>query len=182
MDKQYDQQQALNPGQEQQQGSEEIDFNQFVNDLPEQFRQEVAEALVSILSYIHSDEGTTAIIQALQDGGENISKTVGTLALQSMDIADGEHGWSDSAKVFAGYFAVTEICNIAREAQILDIPKEQEEKIFKQAAQNYLYHLVKSKPTKEAREKEAIRIQKEVEPLLIMHQEQQQGKQGGLVG
>lgn len=180
--KQYNSQQAMQPGKGQgAENPENVNFSEFTQSLPEEFRAEIEEALAALLNYIHSDAGTTAIIQELQqDGQQDIAKTVGSLALKSMDMADGEHGWSDSAKVFAGYFAVTEICLIAREAKIANIPQEQEGQIFQQAAQNYLHSMIKSKPTQEERDKEAIRIQREIDPIMKM-QQQQQGDQGGLL-
>jgi len=183
MNKTYDAQKALDPGEEQLQGQgqekgqEEINFEEFIASLPEEFQGEIEEAIAALLNYIHSDEGTTAIIEAVQNAKGNEAQVVGTLALKAMDAADGEHGWSDSAKVFAGYFAVSEIALIAREAGIIDIPKEQESEIFKSASQNYLHSLIKSKPTPEEREAEAIRIQKEVEPLMKEAEKAQQ-KQG----
>jgi hypothetical protein len=183
MNKTYDAQQAVAPGQpeqpaQEQEGREEINFQEFLSSLPEEFRGEIEEALVSLLNYIHSDEGTSTILNDVQSAQGNEAAQVGISALQAMDAADGEHGWSDSAKVFAGYFAVSEITLLAREAGIIDIPKEQEDKIFKKAAENYLHGLITSKPTQEEREAEAIRIQKEVEPL-IEETEKARQKQSG---
>jgi hypothetical protein len=183
MNKTYDGQQAVAPGQpeqpaQEQEGQEEINFEEFLTSLPEEFRGEIEEALVSLLNYIHSDEGTSTILNDVQSAQGNEAAQVGISALQAMDAADGEHGWSDSAKVFAGYFAVSEITLLAREAGIIDIPKEQEDKIFKKAAENYLHGLITSKPTQEEREAEAIRIQKEVEPL-IKETEKARQKQSG---
>jgi len=171
MNKTYNTEKAMNPGGEQPQepgqSQEEINFEEFIASLPEEFQGEIEDALAALITYVHSDEGTTAIIDELQKAKGNEAQTVGILALKAMDASDGEHGWSDSAKVFAGYFAVSEIALIARESGLIDIPKEQEAEIFKAAAQNYLHSLIKSKPTQEEREAEAIRIQKEVEPLVI---------------
>ncbi len=169
--KKYDAEKAIDPGQEvngQDQGKseDEINYRKFVDELPEEFRDEIEVALAALLSYVHSDEGTTAIIDDLQKAKGNEAAQVGISSLQAMDAADPEHQWSESSKVFCGYFAVSEIALIAREAGIVDIPKDQEEKIYQQAAQNYIHALIKNKPTLEEREAEAIRIQKEVDPLL----------------
>ncbi len=144
----------------------EINYQEFVDSLPEEFRAEIEDAMVAMLSYIHSDEGTSQVLENVQNAKGNEAAQVGISALQAMDAADPDHQWSDSAKVFAGFFAVKEVSNIAREAGIIDIPEDEEGVIFQQAAQNYLHALIKDKPTQEERDAEAIRIQKEVEPLM----------------
>lgn len=168
--KTYDAKQALpqEPEVEQggDQGDQEVNYPEFIKALPEEFQAEVEDAIASLLSYIHSEAGSDSIIERLQSAGENIPAEIGKIALQAMDEADPEHGWSDSAKMLAGYFAVSEICGLAREAGIVEIAKEQEGAIFKKAAENYLHYQIKSKPTPEERDAEAIRIQKEVEPLM----------------
>ncbi len=164
-----DAQQALSPGQPQGQPQEEMDYQKFVSELPQEFRAEIEEALTALLSYLYSDDGISTVIQEIQDAAEgkgDKAAQIGITALKSMDVADDGHEWSDSAKVFAGYFAVKEVANIAREAKIIDIPEEHEGKIFQMAAQNYIHGIIRSKPTPEARDAEAIRIQKEVEPLM----------------
>ncbi len=193
MDKTYDTQQAIAPGEEQgpeqnpQENQDDINFEEFISSLPEEFQGEIEDALVALLNYIHSDEGTSTILNDIQNAKGDEPAQVGMSAMRAMDAADGEHGWSDSAKVFAGYFAVSEITGLAREAGIIDIPKEQESKIFKKAAENYLHGLIKSKSTQEEREAEAIRIQKEVEPLIretekaSNNQEQPAEEKGGLL-
>lgn len=163
--KKYDAEKAKGPGKEQQ-GGGEMNFQEFVASLPQEFQAEIEEALAALLSFVHSDEGTTKIIEDLQNAKGNEAAQVGITALQTMDEVDPDHAWSDSAKVLAGYFAVKEVATIGREAGIIDIPEEMEGKIFQQAAQNYLHAIIKNKPTREEREAEAIRIQKEVEPLL----------------
>lgn len=170
--KTYDARLALDPGQtstEAQQPAadpEEIDYSKFVSELPKEFQAEIEEALSGLLSYIHSDEGTTQILQDVQAAKGNEASQIGISALQAMDAADPDHKWSDSAKTFCGYFAVKEVAGLAREAGIVDIPEQQEGEIFKQAAQNYIHAIIKNKPTQAEREAEAIRIQKEVEPLM----------------
>lgn len=144
----------------------DIDYSAFVDSLPQEFQAEIEEALVALLTYIHSDEGTSTILEAVQSAKGKEAQAIGIEALKAMDAADPEHKWSDSAKVFAGYFAVKEVATLAREAGIIDVPAEREGEIFKVAAQNYIHAIIKSKPTREEREAEAIRIQKEVEPLL----------------
>ena len=205
MNKAYDTEQAIDPGQEQTimpgqeaapgQNQDDINFQEFLSELPKEFQGEVEEALVALLNYIHSDEGTSTILNDIQNAKGKEPAQIGMAALQAMDAADGEHDWSDSAKVFAGYFAVSEITGLAREAGIIDIPKEQEQQIFRKAAENYLHGLIKSKPTREEREAEAVRIQKEVEPLITetekakqkhgqgqgQGQEQGQERAGGLL-
>lgn len=165
--KQYDAEKAINPETQQAEGiDEDINFEEFIQTLPEEFQDEIAEALTAILSYIHSEEGTNTILTEIEQekGGE--AKQIGIAALKAMDVADGDHGWTDSAKVFAGYFAVSEIAMLAREAGIVDISDEEEEKIYQDAAQNYMRGLIMSKPTQEERDAEAIRLQKEVDPLV----------------
>ncbi len=163
--KKYDAGKAIDPAQEQKEGGE-MNFQEFVASLPEEFQAEIEEALAALLSFVHSDEGTAKIIEDLQAAKGNEAAQVGITALQTMDEVDPEHAWSDSAKVLAGYFAVKEVAEIGRAAGIIDVPEEMEGKIFQQAAQNYLHAIIKNKPTQEEREAEAIRIQKEVEPLL----------------
>jgi hypothetical protein len=168
--KAYDAQQALNPGMGEQpaeggQSSEEV-FKKLYEDLPPEFRDEVVEALAALLNYIHSDEGTTEIIDSIQQAKGKEAEQVGIAALQAMDAADPEHKWRDPTKVMCGYMAISEVATIAREAGLVDIPQEQEAEIFQQAAQNYLHAIIKNKPTPEERDAEAIRIQKEVEPLM----------------
>lgn len=165
--KQYDAEQALQqvPGEEEG-GEREETFQEFVASLPEEFQDEIEEALAALLSFVHSDEGTAKIIADLQEAKGNEAAQIGITALQTMDAADPEHQWSDSAKVLAGYFAVKEVSTIGREAGIIDISEEEEGEVFKAAAQNYLHAMIKNKPTQQEREAEAIRIQKEVEPLM----------------
>lgn len=162
--KQYDAGKAMNPGQEETGG--EIEYSKFIEQLPEEFRDEIEEALAAMLNYVHSEQGTAEILELLQKETGNIGAQIGKIALMSMDAADPEHQWSDSAKVFAGFFAVKEVANLAREARIADIDEKDEAAIFKAATQNYLHAMIKSKPTQQEREAEAIRIQKEVEPLM----------------
>jgi hypothetical protein len=166
----YDAQQALNPGKDEQpadggQSSEDV-FKKLYNDLPPEFRDEVIEALAALLNYVHSEEGTTEIIDSIQTAKGKEAEQVGIAALQAMDAADPEHKWRDPTKVMCGYMAISEVATIAREAGLVDIPQEMEAKIFQQAAQNYLHAVIKNKPTPEERDAEAIRIQKEVDPLL----------------
>lgn len=163
--KSYGTDQALDPSQEKPGGSE-VNYSEFVEALPEEFKAEIEEALAAMLSYVHSDEGTSEIIDALQSAKGDISAQIGKSALMAMDEADPDHKWSESAKVFGGYFAVHEVALIAKEAGIAEIDEDQEGEIFKQAAQNYLHYMIKSKPTREERDAEAIRLQKEVEPLM----------------
>ena len=165
----------MNPGQEQQQPQgkktytpeeKQAAFNKMIDELPEGYKDEVVQALIMLLNYIHSDEGTTMILDEIQGAKGKEARQIGICSLQVMDKADPKHQWRDPVKVICGYLAVAEISNIAREAGIIDIPQEQEAKIFNEAAQNYLHGLIKSKPTREERESEAIRIQKEVEPMM----------------
>ena len=158
--KQYDAGKAMNPGQEETGG--EIEYSKFIEQLPEEFRDEIEEALAAMLNYVHSEQGTAEILELLQKETGNIGAQIGKIALMSMDAADPEHQWSDSAKVFAGFFAVKEVANLAREARIADIDEKDEAAIFKAATQNYLHAMIKSKPTQQERDAEAIRIQKEV--------------------
>lgn len=172
MKKQYNAGAALDPGQERQQDNVlgEMDYKGFVEQLPKEFQKEIEEALAALLSYIHSDEGTSMVFDNLQNGGEDIAAQIGISALQAMDAADPDQQWSDSAKVFCGYFGVREVSNLAREAGLVDISEEEETEIFQIAAQNYIHALIAGKPTQEEREAEAIRIQKEVEPLMSEEQ------------
>ncbi|MBV5329127.1 MAG: hypothetical protein JZU65_16120 [Chlorobium sp.] len=165
MIKQYNTEKAL-PQQPAEGGQEEINYSKFVSELPKEFQAEFEEALAGLLQYLHSDEGTSTILDSLKGAGENIASEIGKAALMAMDAADQGHEWSDSVKVFCGYFAVQEVAEMARAASIADIPKEQEGKIFETAAKNYIHYIIKSKPTPEEREAEAVRIQKEVEPLM----------------
>lgn len=167
--KQYDTEQAMAPGRNagpQPQGEQDINYAEFVAELPQEFRAEIEEALAALISYVHSDEGTSMVIDNIQQAKGNEAAQIGISALMAMDAADEGHGWSDSAKVFCGYFAVKEIATIARESGLFDLPEEQEGQIFEQAAKNYIHAIIKNKPTQEEREAEAVRIQKEVEPLL----------------
>ncbi len=167
MTKTYDTKAALNPGQgDAKKDRDDVNYSDFVAELPEEFQQEVEEALAALLAYIHGEEGTTAILDALQNVDGDLPAEIGKQALMAMDSADPDHKWSESAKVLCGYFAVKEVSTIARAAKIIDIPEEKESEIFKVAAQNYIHFLIKSKPTQEERDSEAVRIQKEVEPLM----------------
>jgi hypothetical protein len=169
MVKQYDTENALQPaGQMAPEGqpAEDMNYEKFVSELPEEFRAEFEEALAGMINYLHSEEGTTAILGSLKGSLKDIGSAIGKAALMAMDAADQEHKWSDSVKVFCGFFAVKEVSGMARAAGIVDIPEEQEKKIFETAAQNYIHYIIKSKPTQEEREAEAVRIQKEVEPLM----------------
>lgn len=166
MKKRYDASKALGNQERTPVQTSEINYQEFVDSLPEEFQSEIEEALAALLSYVHSDEGTAQVLENVQNAKGNEAAQVGISALQAMDAADPEHRWSDSAKVFAGFFAVKEISNIAREAKVIDIPEDDEGRIFEQAAKNYLHAMIKNKPTQEERDAEAIRIQKEVEPLM----------------
>lgn len=170
MVKQYNTENALQPAGKQaidQAPTEDINYAKFVAGLPEEFQDEFEEALAGLIGYLHSEKGTAAILQSLQAAGDkNIPAEIGKAALMAMDVADQGHAWSDSVKVLCGYFAVREVSGIARIARVADIPEEDEGRIFEEAARNYIYYIIKSKPTIEEREAEAIRIQKEVEPLM----------------
>lgn len=165
--KSYDAQQALDPGvaptAPEDSGKA---LEKLIADLPEEYRDEVVSALAAIISYIHSDEGTTAILKSIQDAKGKEAQQIGIASLQAMDAADVDHKWRDPVKVICGYIAVSEIAGLAKEAGLADITTEQAQDIFKQAAQNYLHAIIKNKATPEERDAEAIRIQKEVEPLM----------------
>ncbi len=108
MKKTYDAQAATGVSQQQ---PEEIDFREFINSLPKQYQAEVENALAGVLSYLHSDVGTSTILDELQSlpDAKDIRRQIGISALKAMDEVDERHQWSDSAKVLAGFFAVSEI-------------------------------------------------------------------------
>lgn len=164
--KNFDAQQALNPGEEKPEVTGDVNYQEFMESIPPEFQAEIEASLTALLSYVHSDEGTTAILEDIQNASGDEAAQIGRSALQAMDAADADHQWSDSAKVFAGYFAVREVANLAREAGLVDIPEEEQNAIYQEAAKNYIHALIKNKPTPEERDAEAIRIQKEIDPLL----------------
>ncbi|MBE0582147.1 MAG: hypothetical protein IH612_00135 [Desulfofustis sp.] len=152
-------------GKEQRQSFSEFSYQELMGTIPEESREETEAAFAALLGWIHSPEGTDQILAWLEEE-EDIAAGIGKASLRAMDQADPDQTWSDSSKALAGFFGVKEISNILREAGLVDLSGEKEAEIFEVAAKNFILATIKSKPTPEEREAEALRIQKEVDPLL----------------
>ena len=190
MQKKYDQEKAMNAGllerpapdqQGQAPANQDDTYAGFIESLPEEFQAEIEESLTALLSYIHSDEGLQNVIERVKTA-DNIGAAIGQATMQAMDAADPNHEWSDSAKALAGFFGVKEVSNILREGGVIDLPERKEAEIYEVATKNYIESAIRSKPTQEEREAEAVRWQKEVDPLVQGETREMMlnaGKQGG---
>ena len=143
----------------------EVNFQEFVEGMPEEIRGEVEETLTNMLSYLH-EPGTTDEIVAAVTSQEDIPVAIGQVALQSMDTIDPEHSITDATRALVGYLMVKEIVEICNAADITEFGDEETEAIYENAVRNYLIGLIKSIPAGPERDKEALRIQQEVEPLM----------------
>lgn len=155
---------------------QDMDFAEFVAGTPEEIRGEVEETLTNLLTYLHEPTTTDEIVAAVSSQ-QDVPVAIGQVALQSMDIIDPEHSITDATRALVGFLMVKEIVEICNAAGITDFGDDEIKAIFENAVRNYLIGLIKSQPEGPARDQEALRIQREVEPLMRAQAEAQGGGQ-----
>ena len=152
----------------------DFDYREFIDAMPEEIRGELEGAVTQLLRYVHQKEVTEEILAAVASQ-EDVGTAIAQISLQSMDAIDPEHALNDATKAVAGYFLVKEIIGVIHAAGVARLGKDDVAVIYKNAVQNYLYQTVASQPDQGGKEREAMRIQQEIEPLLRAQQQQNAG-------
>ena len=149
---------------------EKLDYKGLVSGLPQEMQPQMEQAIVAVFNTIHGNgqqpgiaEGVLEKIAAAED---DPGAAIASATMSIVDVVNDQIPLEESVKLLLGFAITTELVELSNEVLNTKISDKETAEIFETAVTVFIHEQIASKPTREKRDAEAIRIQKEVDPLV----------------
>ncbi len=146
-----------------------VDYRGVVDGLPEEMRPQMEQAMAVSLNVIHGNGQEPGIAEGILENiasAEDKGTAIASESLKVVDILSQQIQLEESVKLLLGFTITQEIVDLSNQILDTNVSGKETAKIYEAALTVFLHEQVMAKPTKEERNAEAIRIQKEVDPLI----------------
>lgn len=148
---------------------ERLDYEGLVSGLPAEMQPQMEEATVMAINAIHGDGQQPGVAEGILEkisADEEPGNAIASATMSIVDMVNQQAPLDEGVKLLLGFVITKELVELSNEVLDTGISDEEATEIFETALTVFLHEQIVSKPTREGRDAEAVRIQKEVDPLV----------------